>query len=565
VVRGFDGDRVLIMQDGIRSGTISSQSGDHGEPVDPNSVDKIEVVRGPATLLYGSNAIGGVVNVTSSHHQIHQHAHEGLSGYLTGIGGTADSRGGGAAGFEYGSKKWLLWGGGSGQRSGDYASPLGKVLNSAADIKRTQAGFGHYGDRAFLTFDYGISGGDYGIPFDSAEQDPEKVALKYRLQHVRFGTGIKNVGSLFDQFNLTLNYSDWNHKERGPSESDAARIVTHNEFFNKQFIYRGSFDQKKKGRWTGTMGFWGMRRDYKAVGDEAITPPTKQDGIAAFALEQVSFERFRLQFGGRLESNRYSPLGLMNRSFTGFSGSAGINLPLWKGGAFVTNYTHSYRAPALEELYAFGPHAGNLTWEIGDINLKRERGDGIDFSLRHQSGKVQAEANYYYYNLLDYVYLAPTGVARDGLVEARYSQANSRYRGFEGRLGYHVAPAVSVHLGIDSVNAELKDPKTPLPRIPPLRGRTSVEWRYKDFSVEPELVLANRQDRVFPTETETAGYATFSLRASYTLTRQHWLQLFAVNLYNGGDRLYRNHLSFIKEFAPEIGRGVEFTYTIRFF
>jgi iron complex outermembrane receptor protein len=98
-----------------------------------------------------------------------------------------------------------------------------------------------------------------------------------------------------------------------------------------------------------------------------------------------------------------------------------------------------------------------------------------------------------------------------------------------------------------------------------VRGHVGLDWRYKNFSVQPEVVIANRQDRIFTTETETAGYAVFNLRGSYTVTKQHALQMFSVNLYNAGDRLYRNHLSFIKEFAPEIGRGVQFSYTIRFF
>ncbi len=369
VVRGFDGDRVLVLEDGIRTGTISSQSGDHGEPIDPNSVEKVEVLRGPATLLYGSNAIGGVVNVTSTHHQAHPHAHEGVDGYLTGIGGTADARAGGSGGFEYGYKKWLLWADGGGQRAGDYSAPLGEVPNSFSNIKRTNGGFGHFGDKAFMSLSYGVSDGDYGIPYDLSEKEPEKVYLKYRLQHVRLVLGVKDVGSLFDQFRLALNYSDWNHKERGPSEANPSQVITHNEFFNKQFVYRGTLEQKKRGPWTGTLGLWGMRRDYKAVGEEAITPPTTQDAFAAFALEQAQFRRVRLQFGGRLETNRYNPLALSSRSFTGFSGSGGINVSLWEGGAAVLNYTHSYRAPALEELYAFGPHAGNLTWEIGDAGL----------------------------------------------------------------------------------------------------------------------------------------------------------------------------------------------------
>ena len=140
IIRGFDGDRVLVMQDGIRTGTLSSQSGDHGELINTSTLDRLEVVKGPATLLYGSNALGGVVNAVTRHHAVHEHPHEGLRGYVSGLAGSANAFGGGAAGFEYGHGKWLLWGGGAGQRSADYHTPQGPVFNSKTRIVNSYGG-----------------------------------------------------------------------------------------------------------------------------------------------------------------------------------------------------------------------------------------------------------------------------------------------------------------------------------------------------------------------------------------------------------------------------------------
>lgn len=231
----------------------------------------------------------------------------------------------------------------------------------------------------------------------------------------------------------------------------------------------------------------------------------------------------------------------------------------------MANFTSSFRAPALEELYAFGPHAGNLTFEIGDSRMKRERGNGVDFSLRHVSQRYRAEANYFYYRLSDYVFLAPTGEIEDGFPAARYSQGTSRYRGFEGRLSAGLHSNVWLHLGLDTVNAELASPKQALPRIPPVRGRVGFDFRFRNLSVMPEMVITNKQDRVYKLEDPTAGYAVFNMKALYSVTQKHFLHMFGGNLFNGGNRLYRNHLSFLKAFAPEIGRGVLFTYTVRFF
>ena len=557
VVRGFDGDRVLILEDGIRTGTLSSQSGDHGEPIDVNNLERLEVVRGPATLLYGSNAVGGVVNAISRHDMFHQHAHDGLRGYLTGVGGSNNGMGGGSGGFEFGTKQWQFWASGGGQRTGDYQTPIGTIENSQTRLGQTNAGLGRYGDKGFFSFNSGFTDSRYGIPLDTDEEAPEVADLLLRRHTYRVSAGLKNVGFL-EGIQTRLNYSNYNHQELVGGEPETTLL-------NKQFIYRTVFDQKKRGRLGGSFGFWGMHRDYKTVGEESLAPPTTQNAFAAFALESFDFESFRVQFGGRVEHNQYNPTGLEKRSFTGFSGAVGLSKRLWKDGAFVANYSHSYRAPAIEELYNNGPHPGNLTFEIGNPRLTSERNNGLDISLRHQGSRVHGELNFFTYHIHDFVYLAPTGNIEEGLTEAEYLQENSRFIGSEARLDLGVHPNFWINLGADVVNARLKDSKTFLPRIPPVRGRIGFDARYKGLSFRPELVMAHAQNKIFPTETRTAGYATANLIGSYTVARQHQLHVFSVNLFNAGDRLYRNHLSFIKEFAPEIGRGVRFSYTVQLF
>ncbi len=560
VVRGFDGDRVLVMLDGMPTGTLSYQSGDHGEPLDATAMERVEVVRGPATLLYGSNAIGGVVNAISSHHQIHQHPHAGLRGRLTGLGGSANGMGGGSGSFEFGRGQWTLWGGGGAHRTGDYTTPLGTVLNSSTRVEQASVGGGRFGEKYFGSIGYGMHQGRYGIPL--AEEDGhdhgEPVHLDFRRHNLRFSGGVKDLNSALEQFTLHVGYSDWNHKELEESE-------VHNEYHNRQLLWRGVFDQRKWRRLTGRFGFMGARRDYTARGHEVTTPPVMQNALAVYGLEEVDLERVQLQFGGRLERTAYDPAGLRPRTFTGFSGAGGARVPLWAGGVLVAGLNHSYRAPALEELYANGPHAGNLTWEIGDAALRRERARGVDLALRHAASRLRGEVNLFHYRLRDFVYLAPTGNIEDGLIEAEYSQADARYRGAEARLDAGLHRNLWLNLGLDWVRAELAEPETALPRIPPLRGRIGLDARLGNFSVRPGVVLAARQDRIFPTETLTAGYSVFNLNASYTVAGRRAIHMFGVSAFNLGDRLYRNHLSFIKEYAPEIGRGVRFTYTIQVF
>jgi len=562
VIRGFDGDRVLVLQDGNRIGGLGFESGDHAEPLNVLTVERIEIVKGPATLLYGSNAIGGVVNAVTGHDS----AHKGINGYLTAVGSTNGGQAATSAGIEYGTEKYLFWANGGGQRAGDYTTPLGRVRNSFSREANIAAGLGYYPSRGFFSFNYNFDKRRYGIPFDAAQTAPEVVFLNPRRHGLEFRGGFKGSKSFLEAGTFSVQYNDYAH-----AEIDSVTKEVNTSFTNKTLIFQGVFDQKKQGKLSGRFGFWGSHRDFAASGDEALAPPTKHKALAIFGLETLDFERASVQFGARLENNRYQPTEtaargvLPSRSFTGFSGALGLRVPTWTGGAFVANYSHSYRAPSLEELYNNGPHRGNLAFEIGDPSLKRELGNGIDFGLRHSSNRIRFEANGFYYSIKDFVFLAPTGAIQDDLIVAEYRQGPTRYAGTEARFEAQLHPAVWFNLGADYVNAELTSTGTPLPRLPPLRVRAGLELRYKGLLVNPEVVMAKDQNRLFPNETRTAGYTVFGLSGSYLLARQHTAQIISFNAFNLGNRLYRNHLSFIKEFAPEMGRGLRVTYTIRYF
>jgi iron complex outermembrane receptor protein len=178
---------------------------------------------------------------------------------------------------------------------------------------------------------------------------------------------------------------------------------------------------------------------------------------------------------------------------------------------------------------------------------------------------VRAEVNYFYYRIQDFVYLAPTGAIVDGLIEANYFQQDSRFAGGEAKVDLALRKDLWLNLSVDGVDAQLNSGGVALPRIPPVRGRVGFDASYRGFNVRPEVVLSNSQTRVFSTETTTAGYVVMNVTGTYTIAKAHVLHQFSVNVFNAGDRLYRNHLSFIKSFAPEIGRGVRVGYTMQFF
>ena len=560
IIRGFDGDRVLVLQDGLRLGGIASQSADEVEPIDVLSLDRVEIVKGPATLLYGSNAIGGVVNGFSTN-DVYQ---KGLSGYLTTFGSTNNRQGGASAGFKYGFKNFLIFGSGGAAKTNDYRTPLGTVLNSYARGGNVSGGAGWFPRKGWLAFDYAFDGRRHGLPVEPDEVDFE--FLKERRHSYGVKGGLRDLGGFIQGGDFAVRYNDYKVREF-EFESDENVTELDSAATNKNFNYRANFNHRRVGRLSGTFGVSGFTRDFLSVGEEAPAPHTKQHSFAAYGLERVDLERVGFQFGGRIEQNGYNPEGnFRKRNFVGFSGSAGVRGPLWTGASFVANYQHSFRAPALEELYNNGPHPGILVFDIGNQNLKAEQGDGVDLLLRHTGLRVRLETSVFYYSLRNFVFTAFTGQtdAKSKLPIVNYAQAASHFVGTEASIEARVARGVWLNGKVDYVRAELTTQNKPLPRIPPLRGTVGVDWRHKAFSIRPELVLTNRQVRVFDNETPTAGYAVFNLNASYTFVTRRTAHIISFNGNNLSDRVYRNHLSFIKGIAPEIGRNLRLNYTLRF-
>ena len=581
IVRGFDGDRVLIMNDGLRTGDVSSQSGDHGVLSDPAALKRVEILKGPATLLYGSNAIGGVVNAISYHDFTHEPPPMGLTGFATLDGGTADERLGANFEAQYGSDGWVAWGGAGARRTGDYDAPDGVVPNTASDLERFAFGGGRHWDRAFLDGSLSYDQGVYGVPFAAEfheheeggeepggeeEHGEEEIQIDGERTAFRLNGGLRELGGFLEDAHAHATWIDWAHRELEGEE-----IGT--RFSNETLVLRAEANQRQIGRLTGTVGIWGQFRAFEAIGEEALSPPVDQRSFAVFALEELDFESLRLAAGLRLETNSYEvdegagapDPALPDRDFTSLSGSVGVNVPVADGAALYANISRSHRAPALEELYNEGPHVGTLTFEIGDPELDPETTNGIDAGIRYQSEPLNLEVGAFLYDISDYIYLAPTGEVEDGLPVGEYAQGDATYLGFEATADVRLFDGLRLLAGADYVRAELSATDEPLPRIPPLRARLGLDWHLAGLDVRPEVVLAAEQDRTFGAETPTDGYTLLNLTASYTFLAGDQQHMLSLRLYNLTDELYRNHSSFIKDLAPERGRGAQLTYSVRWF
>lgn len=595
IVRGFDGDRVLIMQDSVRTADLSSQSGDHGVSIDPAGLDRLEVVRGPATLLYGSNAIGGVVNAITPQDAFRAQPFSGVLGGVSFDGGSANSQGGIAGNVQYGNGTWLVWAGGSGRRTGDYGTPAGAVENSATRLGNGRFGVGWSGTQAFFSVGGLFEDGRYGIPFagqfhhhegeepplDGEEEHALDVDIKSRRREFRADAGMRALGGGFlDVVKVRFGYTDYGHDE---IEIEDGTETLGTEFTNDVASLRAEFEQRRRGKLTGRFGLDWFGRDYTATGEEALAPPTKQQSFSAFAYEELSFGKWRALFGGRIERNAYTvgarpehehegeegeeehePPPVRDRSFTGGSGSIGLHADLGTSSAFVVNFTAASRAPALEELYNFGPHVGNLAFEIGNPDLELERTAGIDVSLRSRAARARGELNLFYYDIGNFVFLDFTGAEVDGLREADFLQGDSRFVGFEASVNFDLGRA-RLNAGLSAVSAKLTATDEPLPRIPPFTGSVEFEIPWRGLAVAPEVVFRADQTKVFRDETTTGGSTVFNVGATCFLVRGHATHSITVKAYNLTNEEYRLHTSFIKDLAPEMGRGVRVTYSLKFF
>ena len=592
IIRGFDGDRVLVMQDGVRTGDLSSQSADHGVSIDPAGLDRLEIVKGPATLLYGSNALGGVVNAITPQDAFRTAPFVGLFGAASVDAGTTNDQFGGNGSLQYGRGQWMVFGSGGARRTGDYSTPAGQVGNSATALSNARGGFGWVGTHKFFNAGGQWESSRFGIPFagtfhehsgdteEPAEGEVPDVDVKADKRDVRIDVGLRSLQHAFlETVKVTFNYTDYGHDE---IETSAGVDEVATQFSNKTSTVRGEIEHQRQGRMTGRLGFEWFGRDYDVIGEEALAPATTQSSVAGFVYEELNFGRYRVQFGGRVERTAYEPSArpehvdepgeeihapppVRDRTFVGASGSVGVHASIGENGAFVANLTGASRAPALEELYNFGPHVGNLAFEIGNPDLELERTIGIDLSLRRRASRVQAEFNFFVYNISNFVFLEFTGDIEHGLREANYLQGDSRFLGFEGAGSFELGGESHLHASLSYVQATLTETDQHLPRIPPLSGRVELEIPWRKFTFSPEVVFAADQDNVSPGETPTAGYGVLNIGGTYFLLSGHGTHAITVKGFNLTNAEYRRHTSFIKDLTPEIGRGVRVTYTLRFF
>ena len=578
VVRGLDGDRVLILQDGQRLGDLSSQSGDHGVPINPAAAQRIEVVRGPATLLYGANAIGGLVNVITD--EIPTKPMMGASGNFTFDLGTAAKEAAAAGDVHIGNGTVALHVGGGGRRSGDVATPEGDLANSQSRNGFGNVGLSWTGAKGYFGGSYGYDDTRYGIPVVEDGQ----VQLTPRRHAFSLRAGAQGLPGAIDSYRATLAVRRYKHDELEGEEVGTA-------FTNNTSEIEVMGSHRALGRMKGSAGGWFLNRAFDATGEEALSPAVDQRGFAAFLYEEVTWPHLTFQFGGRIDHTRYEPNGESDRNFTSGSGSLGLLLRPAAANDRVTialSLARAARNPSLEELFYFGPHPGNFAIEVGNPELRPEHALGFDVAFRWRSSRASGEVTYFRNDISDYVFRAPLteaefesglpafalrfpgrdiagrSIATDEFPIVENIAADSILQGIESHADFQLTTQLALELGVDYVRGTLKDTDEALPRIPPLRFRSGLRYQRNAFQAGGEVTATATQDRLFSTETPTDGYQLFRLYSSYSFGSGKVANTITARLDNVTNELYRNHLSLIKDLTPEMGRNFKLLYNVKF-
>ncbi|HEV2817707.1 MAG TPA: TonB-dependent receptor [Allosphingosinicella sp.] len=588
VLRGFQGERIRVMTDGIGSLDVSNTSVDHAVAINPLTADRIEVLRGPSALLFGSSAIGGVVNVIDARiprrvpsDPVHI---EGLATY----GSAAGERSGnllvdvplGSAFVvhvdgNYSKTDDLRTGGfllSPALRRQAEASPdpniqalaglRGRMPNSQGRSWDVAAGAAWIRGDNNVGFSISRLDSLYGIPIRfSLDPAVEAEEVRIDLEQTRVdGRAEIDTGNGFiDSVRLRGGYSDYQHSEI----DDTGAVGT--TFFNTGYEARLEAVQTTRHGWGGGFGAQYYHRSLETIGDEKSLPPNRTSQLGLFALENYASGLWRAEAGVRYEHQSVDAdadaiIGnpALSRSFDALSGSVGAAYGTQRI-RFGVNLSHTERAPSAEELYVNGPHPGTQAFEIGDPDLRKETSNGIELTLRGSGDGYSFGASAYQIWFSHYIYEQATGAIQDDLPVFQYLQADARYRGFEVEGSVRLARIGGVTLNADAladyVRATIQS-QGPAPRIPPLRLLGGLEAQSERVNGRIEVEWVDHQNRLAAFETPTDGYTMVNASLSihpFGGNNRSSIILSANNIF---DVQARRHASFLKDFAPLAGRDL---------
>jgi iron complex outermembrane receptor protein len=594
VLRGLSANRVRVLANSTDTLDASNTSPDHAVSVEPFLVKRIEVVRGPASLLYGSSAVGGVVNVIDHRIETELPART-VSGVLEGTV-TDNGRGyasGGAVdvalvadrennrglvlhldGFRREADDVKAPG-----RSGQEDAPRGRLVNSHVESRGGSVGLSYVSEVIDVGVNFNGFDTVYGIPPDH----DELVDVDLRQRRIDTAATYKRAFGIFEEARLKVGVADYEHKELEDGEVGTV-------FENRGFDSRLELINSEVAGWSGAVGVQLGSTKTEASGDEAFLPTHRTEQGALFVFQERTVGATTWQVGARLEHQRVKaqrfettdpgagPAGdgvlpAQDRDRTTFGASFGFVHRLSEPYRLFGSLSYTERAPNGQELFAYGPHHGTHAYEIGNPDLDKERSHGLEIGVRRTQGFVTGSLTGFVNFFDGYIYERDTGITVDDenqedpageFDRTFFSQTDAIFYGAEAEAVWHLhaenrhtldlTTAVDFVRGIDTNGDDL-------PRIPALKGRLALDWRKDAWRAGTDLVLVAKQQNSTPEEGDTSGYALLGVTLGYCLETRHATYDFFVRGSNLTNEEARLHTSFLKDIAPLPGRA--FTAGVR--
>jgi iron complex outermembrane receptor protein len=595
VIRGQSGSRVKVMQNDLGNNDVSSLSPDHANGVEPINVERIEILRGADTLRYGSGAIGGVVNVLDG--RIPEKLFDKI------IGGAAEQRFDSATtetssalkvegsrnnlayhldGFWRDSENTHIGGTAideSAVRKHDPSFnilPIGELQNTHGFIGNTSArsqggaaGLSWIESENFAGAAINILDKFYGIPPDGHGEKPVNIQLNqtkydFKGQFAKPFTGVEKV-------NFKFGYTDYKHVELDGN-------VAGTTFLNQAYENRVTLNHAPIANWKGTMGLQTNHSDFQALGEEGeIVPKTQSQNYSVFAIEKLSVGHLNYEFGGRAELQKLSPKQLQSINFVPLSGAATVSWDMTDAQQWRLSFTHSQRAPQIQELFSDGFHHATRSYEVGNANLKKELSNNLDLGYQFDASWMQADFNFFHNWVNDYIYqqrdssqlfdaenenFVAKNVACSNCFPLLHSQQQAAiFKGFEAKTVFPLFDnkygTVDLTLFGDYTRGTF-DKGGDVPRMPPLRYGTQLSYEKNNFSGNVRLTRGEAQINSGENETTTPAYLLLNIGTQYKIASfaKSEILLFAKGK-NLLDENIRSSVSYVRNFAPEAGRSAE--------
>lgn len=563
IIRGLDGERVRILQNGGASLDASSLSYDHAVALDPIAVERVEVLRGPGALLWGGSAIGGAVNVIDN--RIPREPVQGIAGRADVSHASGNREKSGAVMLEGGTQRFGLHADVFSRNAGDTRVPVDlgctrggetsfarRICNSAASADGGAVGGSMFFDRGYL----GASLGTFRTGYGTVAED--EVTIGMRSNRLAVEGEVRGLGGFFESIKGQASRTDYRHTEFEAGEPGTV-------FRNRGNSLRV---EARHAPWGGVSGVWGLQVEdarFSADGEEAFAPYSRTRQAALFAYEEWARGWGKLTFGARAEQVTVRSFGhpLLEqfepgeRRFTPGSLALGALWNLAPGWQLTGNLARSERAPKDYELYANGPHIATGAFEVGDRLLGKERSVQADLGLQWKQGVHRFAVSAFTSRFGNFIALLPTGGTRDldgeSLPEYAYSGVRARFRGVEasGNVRLHEGPGtLDLELRADTVRADNLTAGEPLPRIAPWRAGATLAWSQGPWGAQLGFDHHARQDRVPSGESAVAGYTLWNAALTYRMKAGAANLLWFARLDNAGDRLAYSATSILTQSAP---------------